>query len=282
MTEGPAGSALAGLSARELTKFARLLGRQPDEAEQVKLFRIKDSLGLDENDEVWTFVLALQHYEFLYEQHPAQIESAVKASIAELQAAAQKVVQAEVSRTRGLLERAVAAAATSVAKAQAETARRLSWWWAGAGLSLFGGFTLVCGYELGRGGLPFWMRREIGLEGDALAKVAGAVLGAPAGWVALLLLLPVCWSWGRRGMVRALEEEEATRARVSAAAQVLGAISGFLAAAATLLWLVGSVAVGVPAHERAARQAGFLAGAEQSSVAASSQTGQTRPVHRTR
>ena len=278
-----AGSTAAGgpaLSPRELSKFERLLGRMPDETEQVKLFRLKEALGLEDNDEVWTFVLALQHYEFLYEQHPAQIEEVLKRSVSELQATAEKAVQAEVARIRGLLEKTVAAAAASVATARAETSRRLAWWWAGAGLALFGGLCLVCGFELGRGGLPFWMRREVALEGGPVTKVVGAILGAPAGWAAFLLLLPVCWTWGRRAWDRAVDEEESTRVRAGAWSAVVSAAIGCAAAAAGLLWLIGSVTVGAPSSGREPRQTAVLAGTDVPGVAAAPRAGQDSPVHR--
>jgi hypothetical protein len=229
------------LTERQVTKFARLLGRQPTEAEMLHLYKVKDTLGLDENDETWMFVLALQHFEWLYERHPAQIAEAVAEATGRVKRAAEDAVKAEIAQVRGLLENEVAMAAASVAAARAETSRRLARWWAGAALTLFGGFALVCGFELGRGGLPFWMHHRVAAEGGALAKVAGAMLGAPAGWTALLLLLPIGVTWARSGWRRARNSGGTRLDQVKGWAILTGAILGWGTVAAVVASLVGGM-----------------------------------------
>ena len=44
------------------TSFDRLLGRQPSDAEIQELYRVRDALGLRNNDSLWLVLLALQHY----------------------------------------------------------------------------------------------------------------------------------------------------------------------------------------------------------------------------
>jgi hypothetical protein len=174
------------------TIFARILERQPTEVEKLQLYRLKDALGLGENDALFSVLIALQHFEWLYEQHPERIEEAGRKTVADVGKAAEAAVAVEVGRVRKHLAEAVSSAARAVADAQAETARRMAKWWAAAGMTIFGGLCMVCGYELGRGRLPFWMRRELAESaGPAAMKVAGAILGAPAGWMALVLLVPV-------------------------------------------------------------------------------------------
>jgi hypothetical protein len=231
----------AALSPRLVTAFDILLGRQPTEVEQVRLFKLKEAFGLSNNDETWMLWLGLQHHEWLYEQHPARIEEAVKAAVAGVRSASEAAVAAEVARARGMLEKEVAKAAASVADSRVETTRRLARWWACAGLVLFGGFAMVCGFELGRGGLPFWMRRDVALEMSAAARVAGAILGAPAGWTAWIALIPVWVTWGRLGWAKGSDEVASRKARVKGWALFSAAVLAGLAAAGGVFWLVGGL-----------------------------------------
>ena len=50
--------------------FATLLGRQPTDKEKQALYRVRDALKLKATDAVWLLLMALQHYETLYEQLP--------------------------------------------------------------------------------------------------------------------------------------------------------------------------------------------------------------------
>jgi hypothetical protein len=43
--------------------FAKLLGRQPTDADRQRLYRVRDALGLKNNDALWLVLMALQHYE---------------------------------------------------------------------------------------------------------------------------------------------------------------------------------------------------------------------------
>jgi hypothetical protein len=236
-----ADQAASGLPAAVTTAFAKLLGRQPDEVEQLRLFKLKDAFGLSADDETWMFWLGLQHHEWLYEQHPARIEEAVKSAVSGVREAAAAAVKAEVTRATGLLEKEVAKAAASVADARAETTRRMARWWACAGLALFGGFAMVCGFELGRGGLPFWMRRDVAISTGPVARVLGAILGAPAGWAALVALVPSCVTWGKQGWAKANDEAGGAKDRWKGWGLFAGAVLGALAAAAGVFWLVGGI-----------------------------------------
>ena len=46
--------------------FAKLLGRQPSDAERQSLYRVRDALGLKNNDALWLVLMALQHYQGQY------------------------------------------------------------------------------------------------------------------------------------------------------------------------------------------------------------------------
>jgi len=49
-----------------IAAFEKLLGRQSTPAEREQLFRVKEALGLRENDALWLILFALQYYESLY------------------------------------------------------------------------------------------------------------------------------------------------------------------------------------------------------------------------
>lgn len=56
------------------TRFARMLGRAPTDAEKLRLHRVKDALGLPPTDSMWLILIALDYYLSLYEKIPARIE----------------------------------------------------------------------------------------------------------------------------------------------------------------------------------------------------------------
>jgi hypothetical protein len=60
--------------------FTALLGRQPTDREKQALYRTRDALKLKTTDAVWLLLMALQHYETLYEQVPAKIATAARTS----------------------------------------------------------------------------------------------------------------------------------------------------------------------------------------------------------
>ena len=58
--------------------FAKLLGRQPSDAERQSLYRVRDALCLKNNDALWLVLMALQHYQGQYEKFPQAIAQAAK------------------------------------------------------------------------------------------------------------------------------------------------------------------------------------------------------------
>ncbi|MBF0268777.1 MAG: hypothetical protein HQL44_09300 [Alphaproteobacteria bacterium] len=52
--------------------------RAATDAERLRLVRIKDALGLSDDDPIWLIFIALGHYQALYEAIPARIEEAAK------------------------------------------------------------------------------------------------------------------------------------------------------------------------------------------------------------
>jgi hypothetical protein len=95
--------------------FARLLGRQPSDAERQDLYRVRDALGLKNNDALWLVLMALQHYQGQYEKFPQEIAQAASDVLTNIKATADAVVKASSE-----------AAKEDLAKAVAETAQRVA------------------------------------------------------------------------------------------------------------------------------------------------------------
>jgi hypothetical protein len=106
--------------------FAKLLGRQPSDAEKQGLYRAREALGLKENDALWLLLLALGHYESLYARFPELIKSAAARVLADLKEAATAEMQASAAATKRDLADAVARTAKQVARATA-TKRMAQW-----------------------------------------------------------------------------------------------------------------------------------------------------------
>ncbi|MFL9903330.1 protein mobE [Paraburkholderia fungorum] len=113
--------------------FSKLLGRQPRDAELQQLYRVRDALGLRNNDSFWLILMALQHYLNLYEAFPKAIEKSAADTLKNLKATADATVRASVEASNEELAKAVAAAAREVAD---NTSRKQMWQWAGGSIAV--------------------------------------------------------------------------------------------------------------------------------------------------
>ena len=91
--------------------FAKLLGRQPSDAERQSLYRVRDALGLKNNDALWLVLMALQHYQGQYEKFPQAIAQAAKDTLVNFKVTADATVKASAEAAKADLAQAVAAAA---------------------------------------------------------------------------------------------------------------------------------------------------------------------------
>jgi hypothetical protein len=133
--------------------FAKLLGRQPSDAERQKLYVVKDALGLKTNDALWLVLMALQHYQTQYEAMPAAIAQAAKETLTNLKNSADATMQASAEAAKADLAEAVANAAQKVA---VDTSRKQMWKWAAGCIAvtfvsfgLFGAFVYDKTYTAG-------------------------------------------------------------------------------------------------------------------------------------
>jgi hypothetical protein len=101
--------------------FANLLGRQPSDAERQQLYKVRDALGLKNNDALWLVMMALQHYQWQYEKFPVMIALAAKHTLVDFKATADAAAKASVEAAKADLAKAVATVAREVARRVAGT-----------------------------------------------------------------------------------------------------------------------------------------------------------------
>ncbi|MBD3816327.1 MAG: protein mobE [Halothiobacillus sp.] len=107
--------------------FSKLLGRQPSDAERQNLYRVRDALGLKNNDALWLVLMALQHYQDQYEKFPQAIAQAAKDTLVNFKVTADATVKASAEAAKADLAQAVATAAQKVAH---NTSAKQMWRWA--------------------------------------------------------------------------------------------------------------------------------------------------------
>lgn len=107
--------------------FAQLLGRQPSDIERQQLYRVRDALGLKNNDALWLVLMALQHYQTQYIQIPAAIAKSAESTLNDFKETANSVLSAATGAAKADLAKAVAIAAKDVA---CSTSRKQMWQWA--------------------------------------------------------------------------------------------------------------------------------------------------------
>jgi hypothetical protein len=126
--------------------FEKLLGRQSTPAEREQLFRVKEALGLRENDALWLILFALQYYESLYRQFPKAIGAEASRILAQTRETVDAQVKAGAEQAKADLARAVAIAAQGVAR---DAARRRMIEWLVGGMAL-GAALVGAGFCAGR------------------------------------------------------------------------------------------------------------------------------------
>jgi hypothetical protein len=130
----------------ETSAFEKLLGRATTEPERDQLRRVRDVLGLRDNDALWLVLFALQYYESLYRQFPKAIAIEAGRILSQTRAAADAQIQAGAEQAKADLARAVAIAAQDVAR---DVARRQATQWLIYGMGV-GAALFAAGFMLGR------------------------------------------------------------------------------------------------------------------------------------
>lgn len=166
-----------------MTAFARLLGRQPSEAEAARLFQVKDALGIGNNDALWIVLLSLENYDAQFRRYPALLQSAVDETLGRLRQTMAQAAEAENRKARRVLAEAVTATALQVASRQQSLTGLMAAAWAVTGGALLSGLSVTAGAILATGRVPSWYAAS--QTDSPVILVLRLVLGAPVGWLVI-------------------------------------------------------------------------------------------------
>jgi hypothetical protein len=129
--------------------FTALLGRQPTDKEKQALYRTRDALKLKATDAVWLLLMALQHYETLYESFPALIGEAAREVTKTARETALAETQFAAANTTKALAEAVREAA--VASAKRAAGAQLGKWVSIAAATVAVSISITGWWQFGRG-----------------------------------------------------------------------------------------------------------------------------------
>jgi hypothetical protein len=153
--------------------FAKVVGRQVSEEERARLYRLRDALGLHDNDAFWSIVMALEHYDAFFRQYPAQLAELTARAIENARAAFAVAAEKEAAQVERVLSERVAETSVQIARKLAE--------------------------------------RPVGLHRVTTvlaAVVAFGALAVPAGWMIFALLVPVAGVGAKAGWTVATDDWE--------------------------------------------------------------------------
>jgi hypothetical protein len=209
--------------------FARLVGRHATGPELQRLYEVRDSLGLADNDALWVVLIALEHYDSLFRAYPAQLATETRRSLDDVQQAFAKAAALEAKRAHRKLAEMVADTSFKLASKRLDVVRVHGFAGAAALLLAFGGLCLSMGYALGSGRLPPWT------HGTGVRRLLSAGLGAPVGWLLLVLVVPLSGLWVVAGLMVARAPHASRVEMVMGSAVVAAAVATVVAASIVLL-----------------------------------------------
>jgi hypothetical protein len=187
--------------------FAKVVGRHASDEERQRLYRLRDALGLRDNDAFWSIVMALEYYDSFFRRYPAELAEHTERCIEDARAAFAAAAEREAAHAQRTLSEKVAETSVAIARRLAERPvglHRVTMLW--AVVVAFGALCLSAGYSLAAPVRPFWVTSAETLT--PLQREAAVVLAAPAGWMVFALLLPVAVYGARVGWLTASETTE--------------------------------------------------------------------------
>ncbi len=188
--ERPRRSMPEGAAANIETMFEQLVGRRPTEPERERLYRLRQVLGLRDNDAFWSIVMALEHYDAFFRAYPAQLAEVTERAVENVRAACAAAANEEVAAVQRALAAKVAETSVDLARKLADRPigiRRATT--ALAAVVAFGSLCVHAGYELSMTGVPSWVHAP--QDASKAAHALAGVLSVPAGWIVFALLMPV-------------------------------------------------------------------------------------------
>ena len=197
-------------------RFNALMGRALRKEDRERLTKVRNALGIRANDAVWDVMIALDYHLQLYSAVPKQLAAERETLVAELDAVARGLGREE----RGPGRMTALNSGTRRSEAWLSVGQALT---LGATAVAFGGICIAAGFAMAERGRPPW----------GAAGALGPVLGAPAGWLVFLLLLPAAARLVRAGWAAA-RSHEAFRIRTVGWMVVLGSVGLIVAGLAVL------------------------------------------------
>ncbi|WP_241136319.1 hypothetical protein [Achromobacter insuavis] len=175
-----------------VSAFATLIGRQPTDQEVQRLYRIKSTLNIRDNDALFLVLAAFESYDTLFKQYPALVGAEVERTIERVREQSHGIAQAEVSKALASLTDAVITASRDLSTEAMIASRYMAWGWALIGAVLFGAVCIFVGVVLGSGHLPYWAKA--GGQAGPMQMILVSLATAPVGWVVVL------WGFAMVGM----------------------------------------------------------------------------------
>lgn len=170
-------------------RFNALLGRALRREDCDRLAKVRKALGIRANDAVWDVMIALDYHLQLYSAVPKQLAAEREKLVAEL----------------GALIESGGAKEDGAPNLRSIRGRRRSRGWPSFGqAALLGAVAVAFGAICIAAG---WAMADRGRHPWGAAGPLGALLGAPAGWLMFLLLLPAAAAWARAGWAAARSPE---------------------------------------------------------------------------
>jgi hypothetical protein len=158
--------------------YERIVGRPPSAEQADRIRKLGTALFINNNDALWSILVALEYHQSLYAEVPAQIAAQRAAAQKEVQKIAQDAMSKSVAELRAANERAGAELTSAIARRVAVNVSDRKWLFAGAVSLGAVAFVLVStvGFQIGvRSG-----RAESLLEAKQLAGWAESQEGRAA------------------------------------------------------------------------------------------------------
>ena len=176
--------------------------------------------------------MTLEHYDSLYRDYPKLISDEATRAIENARVAFANAAQLESARAQQLLSEKVAETSVIIAQKLAERPFRIHRVTAMiAALVIFGAVCMTAGYALATRPMPSWARAANAPQ----PAVLSAILAAPAGWMAFVLLLPAAAHAGITGWNKARDPQASRAEQLWGWALVVSAITGSAACATIVL-----------------------------------------------
>jgi hypothetical protein len=213
--------------------FAKIVGRQASAEERERLYRLRDALGLRDNDAFWSIVLALEHYDAFFRQYPAELARETARAIEAARATMALAATKEAAQAQRLLAERVAETSVAIARRLVDpplALHRVTLLLAAT--VAFGALCVHAGYQLASTDAAPPMAPAPDLRGSA--RALAAVLSVPAGWMIFALLLPAAAYGVKAGWIAASDPLAEGRDKAVAWFVVAACLAGALACAALI------------------------------------------------